>query len=198
MLNVNHDVYMMYVLGLSYFCNSYLTFFLVCFSELLSGVEAGSDDGSGGNVRRGKEHLCESAGGILPASAGTHSVRWTTTAELPAQILAQQGDYSEITNTLLLYVVIFYTTSVHTTNESSYKLKNHIQPSNAMQRAYTINNLSQIAMVGQEPVLFSGTVQDNIAYGLPGCSMDKIKEAASKANAHAFICKLESGYDTGK
>lgn len=53
-------------------------------------------------------------------------------------------------------------------------------------------------MVGQEPVLFSGTVQDNIAYGLPGCSMDKVKEAASKANAHAFICKLESGYDTGK
>lgn len=97
-----------------------------------------------------------------------------------------------------MYVVIFYTTSVHTTYESSYKLKNHVQPSNAMQRAYTINNLSQIAMVGQEPVLFSGTVQDNIAYGLPGCSMDKIKEAASKANAHAFICKLESGYDTGK
>lgn len=55
---------------------------------------------------------------------------------------------------------------------------------------------SKIAMVGQEPVLFSGTVKDNIAYGLPGCSMDKVKEAASKANAHAFICKLESGYDT--
>ncbi len=168
------------------------------FLELLCGVEAGSDDGSGGNVRWGKEHLCESAGGILPASAGTHSVRWTTTAELPAQILAQQGDYSEIMNTLLLNVGIVYTTSVHATYESSYKLKNHVQPSNAMQRTYTVNNLSQIAMVGQEPVLFSGTVQDNIAYGLPGCSMDKVKEAARKANAHAFICKLESGYDTGK
>uniref|UniRef100_A0A8C1RCM2 Uncharacterized protein n=1 Tax=Cyprinus carpio TaxID=7962 RepID=A0A8C1RCM2_CYPCA len=55
---------------------------------------------------------------------------------------------------------------------------------------------SKIAMVGQEPVLFSGTVQDNIAYGLPGCSMDKVKEAASKANAHAFISKLENGYNT--
>ncbi|KAA0710081.1 Antigen peptide transporter 2 [Triplophysa tibetana] len=55
---------------------------------------------------------------------------------------------------------------------------------------------SKIAMVGQEPVLFSGTVRENIAYGLPGCSMEKIKDAASKANAHAFICKLENGYDT--
>uniref|UniRef100_A0A671L3E5 ABC-type antigen peptide transporter n=1 Tax=Sinocyclocheilus anshuiensis TaxID=1608454 RepID=A0A671L3E5_9TELE len=55
---------------------------------------------------------------------------------------------------------------------------------------------SKIAMVGQEPVLFSGTVRDNIAYGLPSCSMERVKEAASKANAHAFICKLENGYDT--
>ncbi|KAK7124382.1 hypothetical protein R3I94_018678 [Phoxinus phoxinus] len=55
---------------------------------------------------------------------------------------------------------------------------------------------SKIAMVGQEPVLFSGTVRDNIAYGLPGCSMERVKEAASKANAHAFISKLENGYDT--
>ncbi|KAK9957996.1 hypothetical protein ABG768_012185 [Culter alburnus] len=55
---------------------------------------------------------------------------------------------------------------------------------------------SKIAMVGQEPVLFSGTVRDNIAYGLAGCSMERVKEAASKANAHAFISKLENGYDT--
>nr|AAI63447.1 ATP-binding cassette, sub-family B (MDR/TAP), member 3 like 1 [Danio rerio]AAI63453.1 ATP-binding cassette, sub-family B (MDR/TAP), member 3 like 1 [Danio rerio]CAK04959.1 ATP-binding cassette, sub-family B (MDR/TAP), member 3 [Danio rerio] len=55
---------------------------------------------------------------------------------------------------------------------------------------------SKVAMVGQEPVLFSGTVRDNIGYGLQGCSMERVKEAASKANAHAFISKLEKGYDT--
>ncbi|RXN02410.1 antigen peptide transporter 2-like protein [Labeo rohita] len=58
------------------------------------------------------------------------------------------------------------------------------------------HNVLKIAMVGQEPVLFSGSVQDNIAYGLPGCSKEKVKEAASKANAHAFICKLENSYNT--
>ncbi|KAI4887199.1 hypothetical protein NFI96_018102 [Prochilodus magdalenae] len=55
---------------------------------------------------------------------------------------------------------------------------------------------SKIAVVGQEPVLFSGTVYDNIAYGLPNCSLERIKEAARKANAHDFICELQNGYDT--
>ncbi|KAI5618389.1 transporter associated with antigen processing, subunit type a [Silurus asotus] len=54
----------------------------------------------------------------------------------------------------------------------------------------------KIVAVGQEPVLFSGTVRDNIAYGLPDCSLERIKEAARKANAHGFICQLQKGYDT--
>ncbi|KAM8840533.1 antigen peptide transporter 2a [Spinachia spinachia] len=52
-----------------------------------------------------------------------------------------------------------------------------------------------IALVSQEPVLFSGSIRDNIAYGLPQCSLDEIQEAARKANAHDFIMKLEKGYD---
>ncbi|KAI5089976.1 transporter associated with antigen processing, subunit type a, partial [Silurus meridionalis] len=55
---------------------------------------------------------------------------------------------------------------------------------------------SKIVAVGQEPVLFSGTVHYNIAYGLPDCSLERIKEAARKANAHEFICQLPKGYDT--
>lgn len=52
-------------------------------------------------------------------------------------------------------------------------------------------------MVGQEPVLFSGSVKDNITYGLGECSLQQIQEAARKANAHSFISQLEKGYDTG-
>ncbi|XP_023832465.1 antigen peptide transporter 2 [Salvelinus sp. IW2-2015] len=54
----------------------------------------------------------------------------------------------------------------------------------------------KIAMVGQEPVLFSGSVKDNIAYGLADCSLARVQEAARRANAHSFISQLEKGYDT--
>uniref|UniRef100_A0A3B5MCA7 Transporter associated with antigen processing, subunit type a n=1 Tax=Xiphophorus couchianus TaxID=32473 RepID=A0A3B5MCA7_9TELE len=56
----------------------------------------------------------------------------------------------------------------------------------------------KIAVVSQEPVLFSGSIRDNITYGLIDCSQEKIEEAARKANAHVFIHQLEKGYDTGK
>ncbi|KAK3511122.1 hypothetical protein QTP70_032105 [Hemibagrus guttatus] len=55
---------------------------------------------------------------------------------------------------------------------------------------------SKIVAVGQEPVLFSGTIRDNITYGLQDCSLERIEEAARKANAHEFICQLQKGYDT--
>ncbi|XP_044190911.1 antigen peptide transporter 2a isoform X2 [Thunnus albacares] len=54
----------------------------------------------------------------------------------------------------------------------------------------------KIAVVSQEPVLFSGSVRHNIAYGLDDCSLEEIQEAAHKANAHEFIKQLKKGYDT--
>ena len=54
-----------------------------------------------------------------------------------------------------------------------------------------------VAMVSQEPVLFSGTIADNIAYGKCGhCSREEIIKAAEAANAHEFICRLPEGYDS--
>jgi ABC-type methionine transport system ATPase subunit len=57
---------------------------------------------------------------------------------------------------------------------------------------------SQLGLVGQEPVLFQGTVAQNIAYGkLSGASQAEIEEAAKAANAHGFITSdLQDGYDT--
>lgn len=54
----------------------------------------------------------------------------------------------------------------------------------------------QISMVPQEPVLFSGTIADNIRYGRLQATMDEIVDAAKAANAHDFIERLADGYDT--
>ena len=54
----------------------------------------------------------------------------------------------------------------------------------------------QIGIVLQEPVLFSGTVAENIAYGKPGASLEEIIAAAKLANAHQFIMAKADGYDS--
>jgi ATP-binding cassette subfamily B protein len=54
----------------------------------------------------------------------------------------------------------------------------------------------QYAIVLQEPVLFSSSIGENIAYGRPGASRDEIEAAARAANAHDFIVTLPQGYDT--
>ncbi|TRY74359.1 hypothetical protein DNTS_032050 [Danionella cerebrum] len=54
----------------------------------------------------------------------------------------------------------------------------------------------KVAMVGQEPVLFSGSIRDNITYGLTDCDQNMVEEAARAANAHDFISQLENKYDT--
>ena len=54
----------------------------------------------------------------------------------------------------------------------------------------------QIGIVPQEPLLFSGTVAENIALTDPDSTSDSIVEAASLACAHEFIMELPSGYST--
>ncbi|KAG5186951.1 multidrug resistance protein 4, partial [Tribonema minus] len=54
----------------------------------------------------------------------------------------------------------------------------------------------QIGLVSQEPVLFSGTIAENIMYGREGASMDDVVAAARMANAHAFIAAFPDGYAT--
>jgi len=55
---------------------------------------------------------------------------------------------------------------------------------------------NQLSLVLQEPMLFSGSIADNIRYGRLAASMDEIVHAATAANAHDFIERLPDGYDT--
>ena len=53
-----------------------------------------------------------------------------------------------------------------------------------------------IALVLQEPVLFSASVRENIAYARPGVTLWEIEAAARAAGAHEFITALPKGYET--
>ena len=48
----------------------------------------------------------------------------------------------------------------------------------------------------QQSLLFSATIEENIAYGKPSASHEEIVEAAKSANAHDFISEIPDGYQT--
>ncbi|KAF8106988.1 hypothetical protein N665_0129s0057 [Sinapis alba] len=55
---------------------------------------------------------------------------------------------------------------------------------------------SKIGLVSQEPVLFTSSIKDNIAYGKEDATIEEIKAAAELANASKFVDKLPQGLDT--
>ncbi len=64
-------------------------------------------------------------------------------------------------------------------------------------RDVTLNSLrNAVGTVQQDVYLFSGTVFENIAYGLPNASREDVITAAKQAGAHEFISALPDGYDT--
>jgi ATP-binding cassette subfamily B protein len=64
-------------------------------------------------------------------------------------------------------------------------------------RDYKLTDLrNQLSVVLQEPVLFSTTIIENIAYARPDADIREIVAAAQAANAHDFIVRLPAGYAT--
>lgn len=64
-------------------------------------------------------------------------------------------------------------------------------------RQYRLRSLRErIAFVLQDPVLFSGTVRDNLRYGRLDATPEEVEQAARAAHAHEFVSRLPKGYDT--
>ena len=64
-------------------------------------------------------------------------------------------------------------------------------------RGFTLASLRrQVSLVLQETLLLTGTVAENIAYGIDDASPEQVEAAARLAHAHHFIQELPDGYDT--
>lgn len=60
-----------------------------------------------------------------------------------------------------------------------------------------IRNLREsIGVAMQDIFLFSDTIEGNISYGVPRASIEEVKNIATIAEAHEFICSMSEGYDT--
>ena len=64
-------------------------------------------------------------------------------------------------------------------------------------RGYRLRSLREsIAIVLQDPVLFAGTIADNLRYGRLDATDAEVEEAARAAHAHDFVSRLPKRYDT--
>ena len=64
-------------------------------------------------------------------------------------------------------------------------------------RDWDLNDLrNSIAMVMQDDYLFSGTIKENIRYGDPHASEERVIEMAKEANVHQFTTRMPDGYET--
>lgn len=60
-----------------------------------------------------------------------------------------------------------------------------------------VENLrSQMGVVMQDPIIFPGTIRENIVYGMDNVSREQLVRASELATAHSFISEMENGYDT--
>ncbi|MCA1728503.1 MAG: ABC transporter ATP-binding protein/permease [Actinobacteria bacterium] len=104
----------------------------------------------------------------------------------PGQTVAILGTTGSGKSTLINLIPRFYDVT-----DGSIKLDGHDV------RDVTLASLrSQIGVVLQTSLLFSGAVRDNIAYGKPGATQEEAEAAARAARADEFINTLPEGYDT--
>jgi ATP-binding cassette subfamily B protein len=104
----------------------------------------------------------------------------------PGQTVAILGTTGSGKSTLVNLIPRFYDVSA-----GSVRLDGHDV------RDVTLASLrSQIGVVMQSSLLFSGPVRDNIAYGRPDATQEEIEAAARAAQADEFIRALPEGYDT--
>jgi ATP-binding cassette subfamily B protein len=113
-------------------------------------------------------------------------VKDITLEALPGQVVALLGQTGSGKSTLISLIPRFYDPTSGQVTIDGRDI-----------RQFTLNSLrSQIGIVLQDTTLFAATIRENIAFGSPGATEDRIVEAAQAAQAHEFILQMPGGYDT--
>ncbi len=117
---------------------------------------------------------------------GTEVLRDVTFEARPGQMIALVGLTGAGKTTLVSLLPRFY----HATS-------GRVLVDGVDVRSYRLRSLREkIAIVLQDPILFSGTIADNLRYGRLDATDAEIEEAARAAHAHEFISHLPRKYDT--
>lgn len=113
-------------------------------------------------------------------------LRGVSLTALPGQVVALVGPSGAGKSTLIALIPRFYDVT-----------KGRITLDGVDIRQLRLMDLRrQIALVPQETLLFSGSIEENIRYGNPQASQAEVIEAAKAANAHEFISAFPQGYQT--
>jgi ATP-binding cassette subfamily B protein len=117
---------------------------------------------------------------------GTQVLRDITFEARPGEMVALVGLTGAGKTTLVSLIPRFYDATI-----------GRVRVDGVDVRRYRVRSLrEQIAIVLQEPVLFSGSIADNLRYGRLDATPQEIEQAARAAHAHEFISHLPKGYDT--
>jgi ATP-binding cassette subfamily B protein len=121
-----------------------------------------------------------------PSRPDTLALNEVTLTVRPGESLALVGPSGAGKSTLLDLVLRFYD-----------PISGHLTLDGIDVRDLTPKELrSHIAIVSQQPALFTGSVIDNIRFGRPDASLDEVRAAAESAFASEFIELLPQGYDS--
>lgn len=120
------------------------------------------------------------------AGAEREILRGVTFTAEPGQLVAILGTTGSGKSTIINLIPRFYDVTAGAVRIDGHDVKE-----------VTLSSLrSQIGIVLQDALLFSGTVRDNIAYGRPEATMEQVQAAAEAAQAAEFIEQLPQKYDT--
>jgi ABC-type multidrug transport system fused ATPase/permease subunit len=117
---------------------------------------------------------------------GTRVLHDITFAAKPGEVVALVGLTGAGKTTLVSLIPRFYDPTVGRVTIDGVDV-----------RQYRVRSLREkIAIVLQDPVLFAGTIADNLRYGRLDATDEDIEQAARAAHAHEFIARLPNGYQT--